>query len=266
MISLRISLAPNNRLQRMALRADAEPERWVASKMPVKPIHTFSHEEALRIYAWARYVFWADVECQQYDAYERPEDEQARGLGMVLMIQFYAALWVAVEGWQKCPMSDDTIDELLTDRAFEQNVQLLRRFRNGVYHYQSDLINERLLAFLREGEHAITWAFLLHDEFKKVVWEMAHPTGVTPELQRDLAEGICGIVGWLPTDIPEAAPHQAAECYREAAEMIMKHGSRDTSHARDLLDAGNHLQFVARESSAGWTQQKRAMIEALKKQ
>ena len=234
--------------------------------MPVKAIYTFDKDDARRIYAWARYVFWAEVECQQYDAYERPEDESPLGLSTVLMLQFYAALWVAVEGWRESPLSDETVDELLTDPAFDQNVQLLRRFRNGVYHYQSDLINEKLLAFLREGEHAVTWAFLLHDEFKRVVWEMANPPGVSPKSQGELADAIQGIVGWLPSDILEAAPHRAGERPREVAEMIMTDGSRNTEHARDLLDAVHHARFVAHEARAGWTQQKRAMIEALKKQ
>ena len=131
---------------------------------------------------------------------------------------------------------------------------------------QSDLINERLLAFLREGELAVTWAFLLHDEFKRVVWEMAHPSGVNPKSQGELSDAIQGIVGWLPSDIPEAAPHRVGERHREVAEMIMKDGSRNTEHARGLLDAVNHSRFVAHEVSAGWAQQKRAMIESLKKQ
>ena len=174
--------------------------------MPLKPILSFTKDDAQRTYAWARYVFWAEVESQRYDAYESPEQESPVGFGTVLMLQFYAALWVAVEGWRKCPLSNETVDELLTDPAFEQNVQLLRRFRNGVYHYQSDLISERLLTFLRQGEHAVTWAFLLHDEFKRVVWEMAHPRGLDPTLQSELADTIQGIIGWLPSDMAEAAP------------------------------------------------------------
>ena len=176
--------------------------------MPVKAIHTFCQDDATRIYAWARYVFWAEVEGQQYDTYELVEDESPLGVGTVLMLHFYSALWVAIEAWRKCPLTDETIDELLTDPAFEQNVQLLRRFRNGVYHYQPDLINERVLAFFREGEHAAIWAFLLRGEFKRVVWEMAHPPGINPKSQDELADAIHGIVGWLPADIAEAAPHR----------------------------------------------------------
>ena len=234
--------------------------------MPVKAIHTFCQDEATRIYAWARYVFWAEVEGQQYETYEQAEDESPLGVGTVLMLHFYSALWVAIEAWRKCPLTDETIDELLTDPAFDQNVQLLRRFRNGVYHYQPDLLNERVLAFLREGEHAVTWAFLLHDEFKRVVWEMAHPPGISPKSQDELADAIHGIVGWLPANIVEAVPQRAGKQYRETTEMIMKSGGRNTAEAKELLAAVNHVRSVAPEVSSDWSRQKRAMIEALKRQ
>ena len=234
--------------------------------MAPKPIYQFEQREAHQIFAWARCVFWAEVECQQYDAYEPAENEPTFGQSTVLMLQWYAALWVAIEGWRECPLSDEIVDELLTDPAFEQNTKLLRRFRNGVYHYQRDLVNERLLTFLQQREHAITWAFLLHHEFKRVVWEVAHPPGVDPAVQREIADGIHRLVGWLPTDIPEAAPHMAAAQYREVTDMILKSGSRNTKHSRNLMDAVNQLRSAAYEADAGWSQEKRAMIEALKRQ
>ncbi len=233
--------------------------------MALTSILTINPDDADRIYAWARYIFWAEVECQQYDAYEHAEDEPTLGRGTVLMLQFYAALWAAIEGWKECQLSDETIDELLTDPAFQHNIQLLRRFRNGVYHYQADLINDRVLEFLHEGAHSVIWAYLLHDEFKRVVWEILHPPGLSLKVQDDLAEAICGIIGWLPTDIPEAAPHRAAKQYREVAEMILKSGGRDTPQFRDLLAAVNRFRFTASEAKLGWVQQKRAMIDALKK-
>lgn len=233
--------------------------------MPVKPINTLSSEDAIRVYAWARYVHWADVECRQYDAHEPAPDEPTLGLRTVLMIQFYAALWVAIEGWRSCSLSDDVIDELLTDPAFQRNVDLLRRFRNGVYHYQPVNINERLLDFLREGEVAVAWAFLVHDEFKRVVWEVAHPGRGSQALQKEFADAVLGIVGWLPSDVPEAAPQKANERHREVLELIEGHGTRSTPEARELLDAFNRARVAAHDASAGWKQEKRAMIDVLKR-
>jgi hypothetical protein len=232
--------------------------------MPSQAIYRFDQPDRERVFAWARYVFWADVECQQYEAHEPGDDEPTTGLLFVLMAQWYAALWVAIEGWRECPLSDSTVDELLTDPAFERNLQLLRRFRNGVYHYQQKLIDDRLIGFLSECTNTIPWAFLVHSEFKRVLWEFVHPEGLTPNIQDEMADGIRKIIGWLPTDVPDAAPLEAAIRCREVAEMILKDGGRDTQGARDLLSSVKQLSLAAREYANGWAYCKRTMIDSLK--
>ena len=95
---------------------------------------------------------------------------------------------------------------------------------------------------------------------------MAHPSGVSAKLQGELADAIRGIVGWPPDDLSEAVPYKAGERYHDAAAMILRAGSRSTTHAKELLDGVNQARVAADEASWGWIQQKRAMIEALKKQ
>ena len=48
--------------------------------------------------------------------------------------------------------------------------------------------------------------------------------------------------------------------------MIMKSEGRNTAEAKELLAAVNHARSVAHEVSSDWSRQKRAMIEALKRQ
>lgn len=232
--------------------------------MTNQTIFRFDEHDCERIFAWARYVYWADVECDQYEAYDPPEDEPTTGLSFVLMAQWYAALWVAIEGWIESPLSDPVVDELLTDCDFQQNLKLLRRFRNGVYHYQKTLINNRLLGFLREGTSTVPWAFLVHSEFKRVLWELVHPNTVPHGLQAALADEIRQIVGWLPSGIPEAAPHEAAQRYREVVALILKDGRGDTAEAKDLMEAVAQLRFAASEAETGWASSKRKMIDSLK--
>ena len=129
-------------------------------------LYRLDERDRERVLAWARYVFWADVECRQYEAYEALENEPVTGFSFVLMVQWYAALWVAIEGWRVCRLSDATVDELLNDSAFEPNMHLLRRFRNAVYHYQDTLTDDRLGGFLHEATNTVPWAFLVHSEFQ----------------------------------------------------------------------------------------------------
>jgi hypothetical protein len=234
--------------------------------MTSKAIHQLTDDEKEQVFAWARYVYWADVECQQYDAHEQVDDEPTTGLTFVLMLKWYASLYVAIEGWAPCPLLDDTVDELLTDSAFTRNLDLLRRFRNGVYHYQPDLISDKLLGFLREANQTVTWAFLVHSEFKRVLWELAHPAGLPAEKQTELTDLLADLIGWWPdaSDLPEAAPHRAERSFREAWEVISRDQAHDTPRGKELMQAVRDLQSAANQAADGWAKQKRAMIESLK--
>ena len=235
---------------------------------PPKAIHEFTDREREQILAWARYVYWADVECQQYDSHQQAADEPTTGRTFVLMLKWYASLYVAIEGWAPCPLSDDTVDELLTDPAFKRNLDLLRRFRNGVYHYQPDLMSDKLLGFLREANQTVTWAFLVHSEFKRVLWELAHPTAFPAERQAELTALLGDTIGWWPdaNDLPEAAPHNAARSFQEVTELMSREQAYDTPHGKELMHAAEDLQSTANRAADGWARQKRAMIESLKDQ
>ena len=51
---------------------------------------------------------------------------------------WYATLYVVIEGYQELKMADSVIDLLLQS----PNVKSLRRFRNGICHYQKEYFDE----------------------------------------------------------------------------------------------------------------------------
>ncbi len=76
---------------------------------------------------------------------------------------FYGLLFVVVEGYQELKLIDDTLDALLAEGEY---VALLKRFRNGVFHFQKDPFDDRLLEFLVE-EGSETWTKKLHAAFNR---------------------------------------------------------------------------------------------------
>ena len=56
-----------------------------------------------------------------------------------------ASLYLVIEGWQELGIQDSEADELLRS----PHVDLLKRYRNGVFHYQRDMWDERFMAFIR---------------------------------------------------------------------------------------------------------------------
>ncbi|MBK8097614.1 MAG: hypothetical protein IPK26_10930 [Planctomycetes bacterium] len=68
------------------------------------------------------------------------EDPELR----LYMEAWYGMLFVVVEGWRELALHDTEVDELLGS----PHVDLLRRVRNGVFHFQQDYYDDRLLGFV----------------------------------------------------------------------------------------------------------------------
>lgn len=77
-----------------------------------------------------------------------------------LLLVFYGLLYVVVEAYQDQGMKDEKIDALLKS----ENVDLLRKLRNGVFHFQKDLDTHKILNFLQKDESEI-WIKSLFSAF-----------------------------------------------------------------------------------------------------
>jgi hypothetical protein len=75
---------------------------------------------------------------------------------------WFATLYVVVEGMRDLRLTSPALDSLLHD---QEKVERLRRFRNGVFHYQGDYFDRRFKDFM--AEPYFNWARRLHDEISK---------------------------------------------------------------------------------------------------
>ena len=65
---------------------------------------------------------------------------------------WYAGLCAVVEGWRELKLVDPTIDGLLAS----PNIEHLRRFRHGAFHYQRDYFDRRFLE-ITEAAGSARW-------------------------------------------------------------------------------------------------------------
>ncbi len=72
---------------------------------------------------------------------------------------WYATLFVTAEGWLEQNLANTEIQELLADEA---NLNALRRFRNGVFHFQPDYFDRRLIDFVALAGESAAWVRALH--------------------------------------------------------------------------------------------------------
>lgn len=61
-------------------------------------------------------------------------------------------MYVVIEGWKELGLSDPEVDALLES----ENVQLLKRYRNGVFHFQRDYFDDRFFDFMK-AQGTVSW-------------------------------------------------------------------------------------------------------------
>ena len=119
------------------------------------------------VYSLHKYFIWADRMRHHFDknleaGYDKKNKRQRFDLVLYLSY-WYAALYVVVEGWQDLGLHDPRIDKLLESK----NLNLLKRFRNAVFHFQRIYFNDRCLEFISEGEKCVDWIRGLNSEFSR---------------------------------------------------------------------------------------------------
>lgn len=125
-----------------------------------------------KVLALHRYFFQANQMRTYYDARLLEEGvasvEDAKWIEQWIdLCLWYACLYVVIEGWVELSPSDPHVDDLLK----APHVDLLRRFGNGVMHYQSNYWDERFLDFTTVGADSAVWARNLNTQFGRFFLE-----------------------------------------------------------------------------------------------
>jgi hypothetical protein len=169
-----------------------------------------SRAELLPILSLHRYWIWADFHKESMRG-QRQRLEAAQGAeraaiefdGIIALSFLYASLFVVVEGWRELRLADDEIDAYLAS----ENTDLLRRFRNGVFHFQRDFDDPRFMEFLDEADDPVEWARSLHAAFAR--WFDGWG-------RRTLGYGPRDIAQWMQAERDAATEAAAAAANRSA--------------------------------------------------
>lgn len=108
-----------------------------------------------------RYYIWANKMRDHFDESLKLSIIKNAGIeSFMYMSYWYASIYVVTEGWFELGFEDHVIDELLKS----DNLDLLKRYRHGVFHYQKQYNDMRFLELLKNGENAVEWVRKLNKE------------------------------------------------------------------------------------------------------
>jgi hypothetical protein len=122
------------------------------------------------IMALHRYFIWQDEMRKHF--FKRLHELAGRRINeaghpdielFMYMSYWYAGLYVVVEGWRELGLQDEEIDALLDS----PNVELLKRYRNGVFHFQRSYYDVRFFELLSDGEDVVEWVNELVGAFSR---------------------------------------------------------------------------------------------------
>ena len=153
-----------------------------------------------------------------------------------------------IEGWEKAQFKDPVVDSVIGVSNYKD---VLRRLRNGMFHYQPEIIPQKLTEFFKSSD-APLWLYFLHEEFCR--WLRDHVEMVersarlSPQQSQEWREDFAELVGWLP---PRPAEEQLTALRKRCEEIEAElDASGSTSESAQDLRASLRAYDVAANQTA----------------
>jgi hypothetical protein len=212
-----------------------------------------------QLFAWLRYLYWADLAYRQWDQFAEGAQINDKWIDwwgfFARMSHFYAAEYVVIEGWRETGFTDAVIDEALN--RWPDILDLLRRYRNGVYHYQPKLIEQRFMGLLKEQESAMFFIRYLHSEFCRYYWSYINTFPCSPEQRCELRKIVLTVVGWLPDDLIEEKSSRLCKIADEAYRLVQED---DSLQAKNLQDTASEARVIVQRQLMRYREMCRAFL------
>jgi hypothetical protein len=117
------------------------------------------------VFALHRYFTWCDQMKSHFEEIALAKGKisdlfSPEGARLFMYMSYwYAGLYVVAEAWKHLKLSDPGVDLLLRER---KHVELLRKYRNGVFHFQQEYLDDRFTNLMKEGMASVKWIGDLH--------------------------------------------------------------------------------------------------------
>ena len=207
-----------------------------------------------KLISWFRYLFWADI-CYKrveklLEASSSPE-EIPTNIFIAHVSQWYGSLYVVVEGWQKLQLEDKFINELLNDH--QDLIDLLRRYRNCVYHFQPKLLDNRIINFGKTKKNIHLWLEFLHRQFIRYFSDQLTKLPGNKKQKDDIKNELKELIGWIPENTYTDKINELNILLKKS-ELLLKEGNASAKSAKELRLAIEYAKLIIDKSKQNYQQ------------
>jgi hypothetical protein len=200
-----------------------------------------SQSDILVAVAWGQYVHWCEL---QFRRFLELSEDALNDDHVGITAHWLAAEYVVLEGWQQLGHDDPKLNKLLS--LYPENVAELRRCRNAVYHFQTEILDKRIVKCIADENEAMLWSIALHFEFQRYLLNYPCSFGGPLEEQEGLADEMAGCLGWWPTNTASAAVRRIYnKCIKLASIAIANQEDSPELASSTLQKVSSILQKVA---------------------
>jgi len=139
---------------------------------------------------------------------------------------------------------------------------MLKRYRNGVFHYQATFRDtfKRLMGLLAE-ENAARWFALLREEFCRVYWEIVQRAPSPPDFASEVRQCVLDLVGWIPRHTVAARAQQLREKADLAMGLLANNGDTEGEAGLQLFELARQAADDAAQAELHYQRLKREVID-----
>lgn len=215
-------------------------------------------------FALARYLYWADLRRSGFNDFMEKHGGEAKYHAECLGVYCYwgASLYVVIEGWETAEFKDPLIDALL---KISDCRDLLRRLRNGTFHFQPSLTPAKLVGFL-QAEETLIWLWMIHEEFCRWLRDVSdtveRDARMSSEETKEWRDSFSALVGRLPARPGEQILAGIREkCDKIRAILATDNGN--TESAQDLRASLGLYDVAVKQTAHGEREYRRELLARL---
>jgi hypothetical protein len=205
-----------------------------------------SEFDILVVVAWGQYVHWCELQFRR--VLELSEDALNND-HVGITAHWLAAEYIVLEGWQQLGHDDRKLNKLLS--LYPENVEVLRRCRNAVYHFQTEILDKRILKCLANKNEELSWSTALHFEFQRYLLNYPYNLHGPQEEQEKLADELAEFIGWWPTKTASASIRRVYNKCMKLASIAIASQEDSIALATSTLQTVNSALRKMAELDAG---------------